>query len=50
MVGNLDYSLIRHHNTPITDEELEYMENDVTIILNYINEQLEQYGNITKFL
>ena len=48
MVGNLDYNLVRHYNTPITDEELEYMENDVTIILNYINEQLEQYGNITK--
>ena len=48
MVGDLDYSLIRHHNTEITDDELNYMENDVTIILNYINEQLEQYGNITK--
>ena len=48
MVGDLDYSLIRHHNTEITDDELNYMENDVTIILNYINEQMEQYGNITK--
>lgn len=48
MIGNLDYSLVRHSKTLITDEELEYMENDVTIILNYINEQLEQYGNITK--
>ena len=48
MIGNLNYSLVRHSKTPITDEELEYMENDVTIILNYINEQLEQYGNITK--
>ena len=48
MVGDLDYKLIRHHKTEITDEELKYIENDVTIILNYINEQLEQYGNITK--
>lgn len=48
LVGNLDYSLVRHNKTPITDEELNYMENDVTIILNYINEQIEQYGNITK--
>ena len=48
MVGDLDYKLIRHHKTEITDDELKYMENDVTIILNYINEQLEQYGNITK--
>ena len=48
MVGDLDYKLIRHHKTEITDDELKYIENDVTIILNYINEQLEQYGNITK--
>lgn len=48
MVGDLDYSLVRHNRTHITDEELKYMENDVTIVLNYINEQLEQYGNITK--
>ena len=48
MVGDLDYKLIRHHKTKITDDELKYIENDVTIILNYINEQLEQYGNITK--
>ena len=48
MVGDLDYKLIRHHKTEIIDDELKYMENDVTIILNYINEQLEQYGNITK--
>lgn len=48
MIGNLDYSLVRHSKTIITDKELEYMENDVTIVLNYINEQLEQYGNITK--
>ena len=48
LVGNLDYSLIRNSKTPITDAELNYMENDVTILLNYINEQLEQYGDITK--
>ena len=48
MVGDLDYKLIRHHKTEITDDELKYIENDVTIILNYINEQMEQYGNITK--
>ena len=36
LVGNLDYSLIRNSKTLITDEEFKYMENDVTIILNYI--------------
>lgn len=30
LVGNLDYSLIRNTKTPITDDELDYMENDLT--------------------
>ena len=48
LVGNLDYSKIRHHETEITDDELEYLENDVIIVLNYINEQLDIYEKITK--
>lgn len=48
LVGDLDYSLIRHSNTILTDKELLYAEYDVKIILYYINEQIEQYGNITK--
>lgn len=45
LVGNLDYSKIRHHNTELSKEELEYCENDVLIILYYIAEQLEEYRN-----
>lgn len=48
LVGDLDYSLVRHDETLITDDEMEYMKNDVLIILYYINEQLMQYENITK--
>lgn len=48
LVGDLDYSLIRHQETELTEQELKYCENDVLIILYYINEQIEQYGNITK--
>ena len=48
MIGDLDYSLIRHDETLITDTELGYLENDIKIILYYINEQIEQYGKITK--
>ena len=48
LYGDLDYSLIRTHETPITDKELGYLHNDVQIILYYINEQIEQYGDITK--
>lgn len=46
--GDLDYELIRHSKTEMTDEELEYCLNDVLIILYYINEQIDLYGDITK--
>lgn len=48
LVGNLDYSLIRHSKTKLTDDELAYCNNDVEIILAYINEQMDLYGDITK--
>lgn len=46
--GNLDYSLVRTYKTVLTEKELAYCENDVLIILYYINEQLKQYGDITQ--
>ena len=46
--GDLDYEKIRHYETEITQEELQYAINDVVIILNYINEQIALYGDITK--
>lgn len=48
MVGDLDYSKIRHSETKLSDEELKYCENDILVILCYIKEQIEQYGNVTK--
>lgn len=48
LVGDLDYRLVRHEKTVITDEEMGYLKNDVLIILYYINEQIEQYEDITK--
>lgn len=48
MVGDLDYSLIRHHNTPLSDKELGYCDNDIHIITAYIAEQMAHYGNIAK--
>lgn len=48
LMGDLDYSLIRHTKTPITEQELKYCENDILIILAYINEQIEQYKDISK--
>lgn len=48
LIGDLDYSLIRHTKTPLTEVELKYCENDILIILAYIDEQISQYGDITK--
>lgn len=46
--GDLDYNLIRTPLTEITDEELQYMINDVVIIEYYIRECMAEEGGITK--
>ena len=48
MVGDLDYTLIRTKDTTFTKKELGYMLNDVRVLVAYIDEQREQYGDITK--
>ena len=47
LVGNLDYSKIRHSKTPLTDEELAYCINDVKVVMSYIQEKIEMDGDIT---
>lgn len=48
MEGDLDYSKIRLKDTPLTDKELKYIENDIRVILHYIQEKIEDNGKITK--
>lgn len=48
MVGDLDYSLLRHSKTPLTQQEQKYCENDVRVVMAYIQEKIEQDGNIAK--
>ena len=48
MVGDLDYNLIRNSKTPIPKVELKYCENDVLIVTSYIDEQINEFGNIEK--
>lgn len=48
LVGFLDYDKIRTPQTPLTQKELEYSANDVIIVVDYIHEQLDEYGSITK--
>lgn len=45
LVGDLDYSLIRTSETPLTPLEMEYVKNDIVIITAYILEQLGIYKN-----
>ena len=48
LVGNLDYELVRHSETPLTEDELRYCINDVLVVSSYIYEQCKKEGNITK--
>lgn len=46
--GDLDYSLIRHADTPLTPKELAYCVHDVKIVCDYIRKCIEQeHGRIT---
>lgn len=40
-VGMLDYKLLRHCDTPLTDDEIYYCLNDIKVIMAYIQEQIE---------
>ena len=47
--GALDYSLLRHSETPLTVQELRYCVYDVIIVLDYIRQCIEQEnGYITR--
>ena len=40
LIGDLDYSLIRHSTTPLTASEIAYCVNDVKIVMAYIQERI----------
>lgn len=41
MVGDLDYNLLRHNKTPLTEKEMVYCLNDVKVVSAYIMERIE---------
>ena len=48
MMGDLDYSLIRHSLTHLTEKEWGYILNDGLVVMAHIQEEIERLGNITK--
>lgn len=47
-IGDLDYSKIRHSETPMTPEEIDYVLNDGLVVMAYIQEQIESHKNVTR--
>lgn len=45
--GDLDYSLVRHHETPLTAKEMGYCRRDIEVVTAYIEEQREIYGDVS---
>ena len=45
MVGDLDYSLIRHSKTPLSDKEMGYVIHDALVVMCYIQEEIESFHN-----
>lgn len=48
LVGDLDYTKLRHTKTPLTEEEIGYCVNDVLVVTAYITEYMHRVGSITK--
>lgn len=46
--GDLDYEVLRTPETPLTDSERAYCENDILVVTAYIAEKIEQDGDITR--
>lgn len=42
MVGDLDYSKIRHNKTTLTEKEIGYCVNDIKVVMAYIQELIEE--------
>ena len=48
LTGDLDYRLLRHSKTPLTDAEIGYCINDVQVVMSYIYDCIQDEGSINK--
>lgn len=48
LVDNMNYDIIRTSDTELTQDVLDYAENDVIILCEIIQKECEKYGNVTK--
>lgn len=48
MDGDLDYNKLRHNETPLTEKELGYCENDCLVVYHYILYELSTYERVDK--
>ena len=46
MVGDLDYRMLRTSETPLTEKEMKYCENDCLVVYHYIRYELQTYDNL----
>ena len=44
----MDYNLIRHSKTPLSEKEWGYIINDALVVMAHIQEEIERLGDITK--
>ena len=47
-VGSLNYNLIRHTSTPLTEQEMKYCEYDCLVVYEYIKKELLTYETVDK--
>ena len=48
MVGDLDYTKLRSSRTPLSLKEIGYCIHDCLVDMSYIQEEMEQWGDVTK--
>ena len=48
MVGDIDYRMLRTSETPLTEKEMKYCENDCLVVYHYIKYELQTYENLDK--